>query len=49
MVAEGVRATRMFLTRAPKLGIETPFIRALGELLDGDIEADEAVKRMVEY
>ena len=49
MVAEGVRATRMFLARAPKLGVGTPFIQALGELLDGDITADEAVKRMVEY
>ena len=49
MVAEGVRATRMFLARAPKLGVGTPFIEALGELLDGDITADEAVKRMVEY
>ena len=35
MVAEGVRATRMFLNRAPKLGVGTPFIEALGELLDG--------------
>ena len=49
MVAEGVRATRMFLARAPKLGVGTPFIEALGELLDGDITADEAVKKMVEY
>ena len=49
MVAEGVRATRMFLARAPKLGVETPFIESLGELLDGDIPAYEAVKRMVEY
>ena len=48
MVAEGVRATRMFLARAPKLGIATPFIRALGELLDGVITAEDAVKRMVE-
>ena len=48
MVAEGVRATRMFLARAPKLGIETPFIGALGELLDGVITAEDAVKRMVE-
>jgi hypothetical protein len=29
--------------------METPFIEALGELLDGNIAADEAVKRMVEY
>lgn len=48
MVAEGVRATRMFLARAPKLGIATPFIRSLGELLDGVITAEDAVKRMVE-
>ena len=48
MVAEGVRATRMFLNRAPKLGVETPFIAALGDLLDGEIDADQAVRRMVE-
>ena len=48
MVAEGVRATRMFLNRAPKLGVETPFIEALGDLLDGNIDADQAVRRMVE-
>ena len=48
MVAEGVRATRMFLARAPKLDLETPFIGALGELLDGQITPGDAVKRMVE-
>ena len=48
MVAEGVRATRMFLNRAPALGVETPFIAALGDLLDGEIDADRAVRRRVE-
>ena len=48
MVAEGVRATRMFLARAPKLGVKTSFIGALGELLDGRIEAEDAVKMMVD-
>ena len=38
MVAEGVRATRMFLNRAERLDIEVPFLSALGNLLDGEEE-----------
>ena len=48
MVAEGVRATRMFLNRAERLQIEVPFLTALGNLLDGDEEVSTAVRRMVE-
>ena len=48
MVAEGVRATRMFRNRSKKMGYETPFLDSLGKLLDGEIEAEDAVKRMVE-
>jgi len=48
MVAEGVRATRMFLNRAERLGIEVPFLTALGDLLDGELEVSNAVRQMVE-
>ena len=48
MVAEGVRATRMFLNRAERLDIEVPFLSALGNLLDGKEEVSTAVRRMVE-
>ena len=48
MVAEGVRAARMFLSRAAILGISTPFLHALCDLLDGGIEVDEAIDRMIE-
>ncbi len=48
MVAEGVRATRMFLQRAENIGHESPFLDALGMLLDGQIEVEACVRRMVE-
>ena len=48
MVAEGVRANRMFLNRALRLDIQVPFLRALGDLLAGEAEVGEAVRRMVE-
>ena len=48
MVAEGVRANRMFLNRARRLDIQVPFLRALGDLLAGEAEVGEAVRRMVE-
>jgi glycerol-3-phosphate dehydrogenase (NAD(P)+) len=48
MVAEGVRANRMFLNRARRLNIQVPFLRALGDLLTGEAEVGEAVRRMVE-
>ena len=48
MVAEGVRASRMFINRAPRLGVEIPFLTALGGLLDGELEAEDAVRRMVD-
>ena len=46
MVAEGVRATRMFLNRSERMGHQTPFLSTLGSLLDGDIEIEDAVRRM---
>jgi len=48
MVAEGVRAARMFRNRAQQLDCPVPFLDALGELLDGKIRPDECVRRMVE-
>jgi len=48
MVAEGVRASRMFINRAPRLGVEIPFLTALGGLLDGELEAEDTVRRMVD-
>ena len=47
MVAEGVRATRMFAERAEDDGIDTPFTKALSTLLDGYIDAEECCRRMV--
>jgi len=47
MVAEGVRAARMFGERAEDLGIEIPFTHALNTLLDGFIDAEECCRRMV--
>jgi glycerol-3-phosphate dehydrogenase (NAD(P)+) len=47
MVAEGVRATRMFLRRSERIGHDTPFLSTLGGLLDGQIEVEDAVRRMV--
>ena len=48
MVAEGVRACRMFNNRARRLGMESPFLAALGGLLDGSIEVEEAVRLKVD-
>ncbi len=47
MVAEGVRATRMFLEISKRIGHYTPFLESLGSLLDGDSGPEEVVKRMV--
>jgi glycerol-3-phosphate dehydrogenase (NAD(P)+) len=48
MVAEGVRAARMFRKRATQVGCPAPFIESLNILLDGDITAEECVRSMVE-
>jgi len=48
MVAEGVRATRMFLERSGKIGHQTPFLLSLGSLLDGDVDVEESVRLMVD-
>jgi glycerol-3-phosphate dehydrogenase (NAD(P)+) len=47
MVAEGVRATRMFAELAAANGIDTPFIAALTGLLDGTISPAACVQRMM--
>ena len=46
MVAEGVRATRMFLNRSERMSHPTPFLSTLGSLLEGSIEVEDAVRRM---
>ena len=48
MVAEGVRATRMFLDRSATMRYKTPFLDSLGALLDGNINVEDAVRSMVE-
>ena len=48
MVAEGVRACRMFNNRAHRLGVDVPFLTALGGLLDGELEVKEAIRQMVD-
>jgi glycerol-3-phosphate dehydrogenase (NAD(P)+) len=48
MVAEGVRAARMFKAKAEQVNCEVPFIESLNSLLDGDISAEECVRKMVE-
>jgi glycerol-3-phosphate dehydrogenase len=47
MVAEGVRATRMFTERAEDANLNIPFTKALNTLLNGDIDAEECCRRMV--
>jgi len=47
MVAEGVRATRMFAELAASRNLATPFIQALVELLDGRIDSATCVQRMM--
>jgi glycerol-3-phosphate dehydrogenase (NAD(P)+) len=47
MVAEGVRAARMFRDRAIDMNIEVPFVKALNTLLDDYIDAEECCRRMV--
>ncbi|HIG03062.1 MAG TPA: NAD(P)H-dependent glycerol-3-phosphate dehydrogenase [Candidatus Poseidoniales archaeon] len=47
MVAEGVRAARMFTERGNEMGLEIPFVKAVNTLLDGDLLPDDCVKRIV--
>jgi glycerol-3-phosphate dehydrogenase (NAD(P)+) len=47
MVAEGVRATRMFAELAAARSVTTPFIAALTDLLDGKCTAPDCVRRLM--
>ncbi len=47
MVAEGVRAARMFKRREEDMGLDLPFVSAVNELLDGIIDAEECCRRIV--
>lgn len=40
MVAEGVRATRMFAARIESMDVSAPFVTALAALLDGETDVD---------
>ena len=46
MVAEGVRAARMFGTRSRDLDLKTPFIEVVNDLLDGKINAEECCRQI---
>ncbi len=46
MVAEGVRAARMFHAEAQALGIKRPFLDAVVAVLDGKLPPREAARRM---
>ena len=46
MVAEGVRAARMFGTRSTDIGLKTPFIEVVNNLLDGKINAEECCRQI---
>ncbi len=48
VVAEGLRTCRMFNHRADRVEVEVRSLAALGGLLDGDLEVDEAIRRMVD-
>ena len=48
MVAEGVRATKSFLDYSKKIDVPTPFLSALWSLLEGELEVEDAVRKMVE-
>ena len=48
MVAEGVRAARMFADTADRNGWNAPFLSSLCDLLDGEISPEESVRKMVE-
>jgi glycerol-3-phosphate dehydrogenase len=47
MVAEGVRATRMFAELAGAKHVDTPFVTALMELLDGTLDPNACVARLI--
>ena len=47
MVAEGVRATRLFAELAASNDVQTPFVGAIAELLDGDIDSAACVQRLL--
>ena len=46
MVAEGVRAARMFQRRAEDDDLKMPFVRAVTTMLDGAIDAEECCRRI---
>ena len=47
MVSEGVRATRMFAARSRAQDIPAPFVDLVLALLDGELDAEAAVRQML--
>lgn len=47
MVSEGVRATRMFAARTEAEGVAAPFVKLVLALLDGQLDAETCVRRML--
>ncbi len=47
MVSEGVRATHMFAERTKAEGIDAPFVAAVLALLDGVVDAETCVRRLL--
>ncbi len=48
MVAEGVRATRMFAARTQAENIPAPFVQLVRALLDGQLDAGTCIRRMLQ-
>ncbi len=48
MVSEGVRATHMFAERARAEQLEAKFVETVKKLLDGELSAEDCVRRLLE-
>tara|TARA_Y100001934_G_scaffold194978_1_gene229923 strand:+ start:200 stop:1192 length:993 start_codon:yes stop_codon:yes gene_type:complete len=49
MVAEGVRATRMFAARIENMDVDAPFVSALASLLDGTGDVDDFLAAVLQH
>ena len=47
MVSEGVRATQMFAERARAEQLDAPFVKTVLQLLDGELSAEDCVRRLL--
>ena len=48
MVAEGVRATRLFAERVTSMDVDAPFVTALASLLDGESDVDAFLQAVLQ-